>query len=54
VFPEGFSTTGTTKLFDFKSGDKNFEVVKAIGLAPGLAARFDPLTGSVSVVSAAK
>ena len=54
VFPEGFSTTGTTKLFDFKSGDKNFEVVKAIGLAPGLAARFDPLTGSVSVVSGAK
>jgi autotransporter-associated beta strand protein len=54
VFPEGFSTAGTTKLFDFKSGDKNFEEVRAIGLAPGLAARFDPLTGSVSVVSAAR
>lgn len=54
VFPEGFSTAGTTKLFDFKSGDKNFEEVRATGLAPGFAARFDPLTGSVSVVSAAR
>jgi autotransporter-associated beta strand protein len=49
VFPEGFSTAGNIKVFDFKSGDKNFAELKASGLAPGFTARFNPRTGSVSV-----
>jgi hypothetical protein len=50
VFANGFSTTGSVKIFDFESYSGSFANIGSIGLADGYTATFNELNGIVTVV----